>query len=176
MSLSNLSNRAKAQEGFSLIELLVVVLIIGILAAIMIPRFLGQRENANNSQAVSSVTNAKTAADAFYQTNNESYGATDAALAAGILAQEPSLEPNGTWAATTPENTVNPKVVYAYRDGAGRNDGAYLCAVSKGTKWYCVHVDGNEATEYASGTGASPATGAAAAALTYNTNATTAGW
>jgi len=71
--------RLGKDEGFTLIELMVVVLIIAILIAIAIPSFLGFRRNAQDRSAQSDVRNVLLAEQAYY-TEWEAYGATQADL------------------------------------------------------------------------------------------------
>ena len=91
----------KDQDGFTLIELMVVILIIAILIAIAIPTFLGLRQRAQNRAAQSNLRNAMTAAKAFY-TDNETYVGFTEAVAEGI---EPSL--NFNTAAVSVANEVS---------------------------------------------------------------------
>lgn len=64
MNLSPRSNRAR-HHGFTLVELLLVLVILGILAAIVIPRFSGRTEQAKEQAAVTQISTFKTALDAF---------------------------------------------------------------------------------------------------------------
>ena len=61
------------REGFTLIEIMLVVVIIGILAAIAIPNFLSFRMKALNSSALSDTKNVATAQELMHSTNR-SYG------------------------------------------------------------------------------------------------------
>jgi len=65
----------EGQRGFSLIELLIVILIIGVLAAIALPAFLGQRSKGQDADAKSAARNLVSAVESFYATNQTYTGA-----------------------------------------------------------------------------------------------------
>jgi type IV pilus assembly protein PilA len=71
--------RGEREGGFTLIELMVVVLIIAILIAIAIPTFLGARQRAQDRAAQSNLRNALTAEKTNY-TDTQQYTATTATL------------------------------------------------------------------------------------------------
>lgn len=58
--------KKEGQKGFTLVELMIVVAIIGILAAIAIPQFASFRVKAFNSAASSDVKNIKTSLESYY--------------------------------------------------------------------------------------------------------------
>src|SRR5215213_8964574 len=94
--IQKLRERSGSESGFTLVELLVVMLILGLLAAIAIPSFFNQRDKARDADAKSAVRTAETAMETYATDNDGSYaGATSdptAPYAGGSLqAIEPTL-------------------------------------------------------------------------------------
>ena len=58
--------RAGGEQGFTLVEMLVVMMIIGVLAAIAIPTFLGSKKNGQDAQAQASLRGALGAERTYY--------------------------------------------------------------------------------------------------------------
>ena len=73
----------KDEKGFTLIELMIVIAIIGILAAIAIPQFSAYRTRSYNSAADSDLRNAATAQEAYY-VDNQSYINTPTTLIGSV--------------------------------------------------------------------------------------------
>lgn len=144
-TLADRRRRSEGEQGFTLIELMVVVLIIAILIAIAIPTFLGARSRAQDRAAQSSLRNSLTAAKTLY-TDAEDY---TTATAAALVAVEPSLTFSNSTASTGQTNvyveTPNDHEIYlsAYSK-SGQCFWVYDNTQGPGTKF--TKVSGNCST------------------------------
>ncbi|MGI8794106.1 MAG: type II secretion system protein [Acidimicrobiales bacterium] len=154
--------RNREDEGFTLIELMVVVLIIAILLAIAIPTFLGARDRANDRAAQSSLRNALTAAKTIF-TDNQSYASADPA---GLLLVEPSLTylATGTTSETFKEVSVDGAAVSAWYGASKSKSG--ICYQIKDAS------GASGGTTYRKGSATCSATDAVTASASFTTD----GW
>jgi type IV pilus assembly protein PilA len=121
--------------GFTLIELMVVLLILAILLAIAIPTFLGVTKSANDRATQSNLNTAFINAKSQFQQNSQSY-ATSATLVAALTSAEPSLSFITGATALTSGTSLSTVSVATSPDGAALVMTGL--AKSTGNCWYIV--------------------------------------
>ncbi len=71
-SMNNMNNIGRSiQKGFTLVELLIVVIILAILAAIVVPQFSATTEDAKLAAVDSTLANMRSAVDLYFQQHGE---------------------------------------------------------------------------------------------------------
>jgi type IV pilus assembly protein PilA len=105
----------REDDGFTIIELLIVVIIIGILVSITVPAFMGLQDRANKSAAMTAVRAASSDIEAYYADNG-----TFAGISADVLKSDY-------------DETLDTTSLYVH--STGTNDVSFIaCSVSSG--WY----------------------------------------
>ncbi|ABL98383.1 type II secretion system major pseudopilin GspG [Shewanella amazonensis] len=80
----------RKQQGFTLLEIMVVIVILGLLAAMVLPNVLGNKESADIKKAVADIVALENALD-MYKLDNSVYPTTEQGLDA--LVQKPIMSP-----------------------------------------------------------------------------------
>ncbi len=75
----------KARKGFTLVELLLVVLIIAVLASIVVPRMSGAAAEAKNAKCDANWANLVRALELYAASNDGAYPATDVLFQSSVL-------------------------------------------------------------------------------------------
>ena len=92
----------RAHKGFTLVEIMIVVLIIGILLAIAVPNFIKARETSRAKACVANLKQIESAKEQWAMDNNKQNGATPGwtdlvSGANGYLKAQPSCPSGGTY-------------------------------------------------------------------------------
>lgn len=106
MSINNIKTKTQSERGFTIVELLIVIVVIGILAAITFVAYNGVTQRANTTSAKSAAVSVLKKAEA-YNAETAAYPTTPGALTTGASGK--SYEVTGiTFATGTAAKTVKP--------------------------------------------------------------------
>ncbi len=139
--MNSLSRTQKPRAGFTLLEVMVVIVILGVLASLVVPNLLGNKEKADRQKAISDIVALENALD-MYRLDNGRYPTTEQGLEA--LIQQPA---NMADSATT--------VLVDTLNDCQRIRGAMIISISVRVKKGCLmFIPGADGQENGEGAGA----------------------
>jgi type IV pilus assembly protein PilA len=138
MEVTDPAHQERADSGFTLIELMVVLVILAILLAIAIPTFLGTSKSAKDRGAQQNLNLAQVDSDSVFQTNDQSfalgstpqYASFPAFMATSLGGDQPSL-------GFTTSTSSSPSSISVYVS-AGGNGIVLANRSSAGNCWYTI--------------------------------------
>lgn len=122
--MNSLSRTQKPRAGFTLLEVMVVIVILGVLASLVVPNLLGNKEKADRQKAISDIVALENALD-MYRLDNGRYPTTEQGLEA--LIQQPANMADSV--TTVPVDTLN---------DCQRIRGAMIISISARVKKGCL--------------------------------------
>jgi type IV pilus assembly protein PilA len=133
------ARKENGEDGFTLIELMVVVMIIAILVGIAIPAFLGARRRAQDTASKSDLRNGLGTAQTIF-TDNQAYLAT-ATMVTSLTSEEPSLTFQSDTTKSTSAKEISLKTAASSGVATDALDEIILASESgSGTCFYFRHV------------------------------------
>jgi type IV pilus assembly protein PilA len=132
------------KKGFTLIELMVVVVIIGILAAIAIPNFMRMQQRAKEGSVKNNMHTLQLAVEDFATLNNGAYAGDDAAVTSETGDAIVDLLPGGVYSMNPFTGAVTNMTFTALGVGGDPKTGNTLADAPAGEIEYCS--DGTAAT------------------------------
>lgn len=127
------------QGGFTLIELMVVVMIIAILVGIAIPAFLGARKRAQDTASKSNLRNGLGTAQTIFTDNQAYLPVADVGTVQGMVTKLGAEEPSLTFVANTADST-SAKTISVLTSGATLDTIVLASKSGSGTCYFLRHV------------------------------------
>jgi type II secretion system protein G len=145
--------KARGEEGFTLVEMMIVVAIIAILVAILMPNFMRARAQAQTASCMMNLKEIATAMELYQSDNNRYPGASKAPLNASDTnllpyIKQPPLDPAAPSTSSYVYSTTNPNAGNASYTiiCPGLHDPATLAKISPGTT--AQHIQYDSASGY----------------------------